>query len=31
MHEDARLLICERIVPPGNQFSPAKLIDLHML
>ncbi|HEX7811036.1 MAG TPA: methyltransferase [Burkholderiales bacterium] len=28
---DARLLICERIVPPGNEPSSAKLIDLHML
>jgi hypothetical protein len=27
----ARLLICERIVPPGNDPSSAKLIDLHML
>lgn len=27
----ARLLICERIVPPGNEPSSAKLIDLHML
>jgi hypothetical protein len=28
---DARLLICERIVPPGNEPSSAKLIDLHMM
>lgn len=28
---DSRLLICERIVPPGNEPSSAKLIDLHML
>jgi hypothetical protein len=27
----SRLLICERIVPPGNEPSPAKLIDLHMM
>lgn len=27
----ARLLICERIVPAGNEPSSAKLIDLHML
>ena len=31
MPADARLLICERIVPTGNDPSPAKLIDLHML
>jgi hypothetical protein len=31
MHAGARLLICERIVPPGNAPSPAKLIDLHMM
>jgi hypothetical protein len=31
MHEKARLLICERIVPVGNEPSPAKLIDLHMM
>jgi hypothetical protein len=31
MSRDARLLICERIVPPGNEPSSAKLIDLHML
>jgi hypothetical protein len=31
MDGDARLLICERIVPPGNEPSPAKLIDLHMM
>ena len=31
MGEKARLLICERIVPEGNEPSSAKLIDLHML
>ncbi len=31
MSPGARLLICERIVPPGNEPSSAKLIDLHML
>lgn len=31
MHEKARLLICERIVPAGNEPSSAKLIDLHMM
>jgi hypothetical protein len=31
MGAKARLLICERIVPPGNEPSPAKLIDLHMM
>jgi len=31
MGHSARLLICERIVPPGNEPSSAKLIDLHML
>lgn len=31
MSPAARLLICERIVPPGNEPSSAKLIDLHML
>ena len=31
MDAGARLLVCERIVPPGNEPSPAKLIDLHML
>ena len=31
MTRDARLLICERIVPPGNEPSSAKLIDLHMM
>jgi hypothetical protein len=30
MGPDARLLICERIVPTGNAPSPAKVIDLHM-
>ena len=31
MQSSARLLVCERIVPPGNEPSAAKLIDLHML
>jgi hypothetical protein len=31
MRPGARLLVCERIVPPGNEPAPAKLIDLHML
>jgi hypothetical protein len=31
MGEKARLLICERIVPAGNEPSSAKLIDLHMM
>jgi hypothetical protein len=31
MGEKARLLICERIVPTGNEPSSAKLIDLHMM
>ena len=31
MPGEARLLICERIVPEGNEFSSAKLIDLHMM
>lgn len=31
MHAKARLLICERIVPAGNEPSSAKLIDLHMM
>jgi hypothetical protein len=31
MRQGARLLVCERIVPPGNEPSPTKLIDLHML
>lgn len=31
MDARARLLICERIVPAGNEPSSAKLIDLHML
>jgi O-methyltransferase domain len=31
MSGPARLLICERIVPAGNEPSPSKLIDLHML
>ena len=31
MGAKARLLICERIVPVGNEPSSAKLIDLHMM
>ena len=31
MGEKARLLICERIIPAGNEPSSAKLIDLHMM
>jgi hypothetical protein len=31
MTRQARLLICERIVPAGNEPSSAKLNDLHML
>jgi hypothetical protein len=31
MRGNARLLICERIVPAGNEPSSAKLIDLHMM
>jgi hypothetical protein len=31
MHPGARLLVCERVVPPGNAPSSAKLFDLHML
>ena len=31
MDANARLLVCERIVPPGNEPSSAKLIDLHMM
>jgi hypothetical protein len=31
MGAGSRLLVCERIVPPGNEPSSAKLIDLHML
>ena len=31
MGTNARLLICERIVPAGNEPSSAKLIDLHMM
>jgi hypothetical protein len=31
MSGEARLLICERIVPLGNEPSSAKLIDLHMM
>ena len=31
MADDARLLIIEQVVPPGNQPSLSKLYDLHML
>ena len=31
MSGEARLFICERIVPSGNEPSSAKLIDLHMM
>jgi hypothetical protein len=31
MSPESRLLICERIVPEGNEPSSAKLIDLHMM
>jgi hypothetical protein len=31
MGANARLLICERIIPEGNEPSSAKLIDLHMM
>jgi hypothetical protein len=31
MDSNARLLICERIVPAGNEPSSAKMIDLHMM
>ncbi len=31
MSPKSRLLICERIVPLGNEPSPAKLVDLHMM
>jgi O-methyltransferase domain len=31
MASGSRLLICERIVPAGNEASSAKIIDLHML
>lgn len=31
MQSSACLLVCERIVPPGNEPAAAKLIDLHML
>lgn len=31
MNPESRLLVCERIVPPGNEPSPVKLGDLHML
>jgi hypothetical protein len=31
MDANARLLICERIVPAGNEPSSAKMIDLHMM
>jgi O-methyltransferase/methyltransferase family protein len=31
MRDDARLLVIEQVVPPGNQASLSKLYDLHML
>ena len=31
MSDDARLLVIEQVVPPGNQPSLSKLYDLHML
>ena len=31
MADDARLLLIEQVVPPGNQASLSKLYDLHML
>ena len=31
MGKNARLLICERIIPPGNAPSSTKIINLHML
>jgi hypothetical protein len=31
MKPASKLLICERILPPGNEPSSAKLVDLHML
>jgi hypothetical protein len=31
MAHDARLLVIEQVVPPGNEPSPSKLYDLHML
>lgn len=31
MHADARILIVENVIPPGNEAHPGKLIDLEML
>jgi hypothetical protein len=31
MAHDARLLVIEQVIPPGNEPSPSKLYDLHML
>jgi len=31
MAHDARLLVVEQVIPPGNEPSPSKLYDLHML
>ena len=31
MAGDARLLVIEQVIPPGNQPSLSKLYDLHML
>ena len=31
MSADARLLVIEMVIPPGNDFHPAKLLDLQML
>lgn len=28
---DGKVLVCDAVVPPGNEFSPAKLLDLEML
>ncbi len=31
MSAQAKLLVVERVIPPGNEPSPGKLIDIHML
>ena len=31
MPSQARLLVVERVIPPGNDPSPGKLVDIHML
>ena len=31
MPAEARLLVVERVIPPGNDPSPGKLVDIHML